>query len=646
MEPFAMPSSSPVAVRHLRRAATLCDNRLHDAELLDGFLSQRDEAAFEALVRRHGPMVLGVCRRVIGNVADADDAFQATFLVLVRRAASLRKRELLGNWLYGVAFRTALGARSRMLRRRVKEQPMKELPHPAYEADDPQRELLAHLDRELNRLPAKLRDAVVLCELNGTPRKRAAKQLGIPEGTLSSRLAAARQMLAARLRRNGVAVSVASVTAALSQSEAPAMVPAALIGSTVQAAADLAAGVAIPAPVAALTHGVLHSMLLKKLKLGAGIVAAFVLGAGLLTYGFSGQTPVAAAPQDPARKDKPIARPPANGQDKLDGAWKIVTMSEGGKARPPQPQGPTHLFFIKGKSYFANADRVEAIFTWTTNPTKTPKEIDLTIEDRKLAGIYSIERDTLKICVGDPASGTRPTSFEAGAKVALLTLQRDPDAKLPDLQKADGQVTQARARMLSANNLKQITLAMHNYHDTNQAFPAAAIYDKNGKPLLSWRVAILPFIEQDVLFKEFKLDEPWDSEHNKKLLAQMPKVYGDKGTKTVYRVFHGRGAVFEGTKGIKLADITDGTSNTMLVVEAAEAVDWTKPDELEYDPEKKLPKLGGMFDNGFHIALADGSVRMLPHNVEEKLLRALITRNGGEVIDESNPPAAKPKKPE
>src|SRR5262245_57876205 len=252
-----MPTSSP-AVRHLRRAATLCDDGLTDAQLLDVFLVRRDEAAFEALVRRHGPMVLGVCRRVIGNADDADDAFQATFLVLVRRAAAIANRDLLGNWLYGVAVRTALEARSRMLRRRAKEQPVAELPHPAAEPDHAGPELLALLDGELHRLPDKYRVPVVLCELEGAPRKTVAARLGIPEGTLSSRLAAARRMLADRLTRRGVAVSAAAVAAALSQSDAPAMVPAPLIGSTVRAAIDLAAGVSVSTPVAALTQGVLN----------------------------------------------------------------------------------------------------------------------------------------------------------------------------------------------------------------------------------------------------------------------------------------------------------------------------------------------------------------------------------------------------
>ena len=147
-------------------------------------------------------------------------------------------------------------------------------------------------------------------------------------------------------------------------------------------------------------------------------------------------------------------------------------------------------------------------------------------------------------------------------------------------------------------------------------------------------MAILPYIEQDALYKSFHLDEPWDSEHNKKLLAQMPKIYGAKGDKTHYRVFHGKGTAFEGTTGLKLPSFTDGTSNTVLIVEAVDSVEWTKPEEFAYDGEKPLPKLGGTpFENGFNAAMADGSVRFMSTTIKEALMRALITRNGGEVID-------------
>jgi hypothetical protein len=186
-------------------------------------------------------------------------------------------------------------------------------------------------------------------------------------------------------------------------------------------------------------------------------------------------------------------------------------------------------------------------------------------------------------------------------------------------------------------NLSQIGLAMHVYLDDHGRFPAAAICDKEGKPLLSWRVALLPSLEQQKLYNRFKLDEPWDSEHNKKLLAQMAAVYAlpeatTIGTMTHYRVFVGPQAGFEWCKGRRVSEITDGLSNTFMVVEAAEAVPWTKPDELAYDPQKTLPKLGGCYAGGFHAGFMDGSVRFLHHALPEKTLRALITPQGSEII--------------
>jgi hypothetical protein len=192
-------------------------------------------------------------------------------------------------------------------------------------------------------------------------------------------------------------------------------------------------------------------------------------------------------------------------------------------------------------------------------------------------------------------------------------------------------------RAESTNNLKQIALAMHNYHDTYGTFPAAANYDKDGKPLLSWRVHLLPFLEHGQLYKQFHLDEPWDSEHNKTLIARMPRVFkagveGAKEGETVYQGFHGKGAFFEEKKGIRITEIPDGTSNTCMVLEAGRAVTWTKPEDIPFDPAKALPKLGFRPD-GFFAAYCDGSVRFIRRATKEKTMKAIITRNGGEVIE-------------
>jgi RNA polymerase sigma factor (sigma-70 family) len=287
-----MPARSAYHDLHRLRRTVLLPNGggLTDGQLLEEFVLRRDEAAFEALVRRHGPMVLGVCRRVIGHEPDAEDAFQAAFLVLVRRAASIVPREKVATWLYGVAYRTALEARKVMIRRRNKEKPMKDVLdfNPTSKAD--RQELTQLLDQELSRLPDKYRLPVVLCELVGRSRKEVAQQLRLPEGTLSSRLAMARKMLARRLARRGVTLPASALAVELSGQGATAAVPLSLVDVTVNTAATLAKGAApaagsVSAKVISLTEVVSKAMFLTKLKLSAVLIFAVLtagLGAGLL----------------------------------------------------------------------------------------------------------------------------------------------------------------------------------------------------------------------------------------------------------------------------------------------------------------------------------------------------------------------------
>jgi Protein of unknown function (DUF1559) len=194
----------------------------------------------------------------------------------------------------------------------------------------------------------------------------------------------------------------------------------------------------------------------------------------------------------------------------------------------------------------------------------------------------------------------------------------------------------------SANNLKQIGLAIHNYHDVHKHFPTVANFDKAGKPLLSWRVHLLPFLDQVELYKEFHLDEPWDSEHNKKLIEKMPGVYRRsknkelaKAGKTTYLAPVGEHMMFTGTeKTITFRHVTDGTSNTILIVDADDehAAIWTKPEDLKIN--LKDPKAGLRNDAGtFRALFADGSVHRLPANIDAKTLSAVFTRDGGEVVN-------------
>jgi RNA polymerase sigma factor (sigma-70 family) len=286
-----------------RRAVLRHDGAgLTDGQLVSAFLGRKDGDAFEALMRRHGPMVLGVCRRIVGNPHDAEDAFQATFLVLACKAASVKPREAVGNWLYGVAYRTALKVRALTARRRARERSMRDVPQPAAEPPASRQELALLLDQELSRLPDKYRLPIILCDLEGRTRRAVARQLGLPDGTLSNRLAAGRRMLARRLARRGLAVAGGAVSATWLPSAAPAAVSPALLLATVRAAALAAAGGAVTsvvsAPVAALMKGELKSMLLTKLKLATGVLLVAAI-AGLARSG-GPAPPVPVPPAAPA----------------------------------------------------------------------------------------------------------------------------------------------------------------------------------------------------------------------------------------------------------------------------------------------------------------------------------------------------------
>jgi hypothetical protein len=215
------------------------------------------------------------------------------------------------------------------------------------------------------------------------------------------------------------------------------------------------------------------------------------------------------------------------------------------------------------------------------------------------------------------------------------------DEALSDKNDVPQPAGRTKSVMQSVNDLKQVGLAMHNYHDANGQFPTQALRDKQGKPLLSWRVAILPYIEQEPLYKEFHLDEPWDSEHNKKLIAKMPPLYHGPNAnlaaegKTTYLVPVGPDTIFPaGGDGMRMAAITDGTSNTILAVEAADerAAVWTKPDDLPVDPKEPLKGLTRPGQDGFLALMADGSTRYLRATIDPKKLAALFTRAGGEPV--------------
>jgi RNA polymerase sigma factor (sigma-70 family) len=258
-----------------------------DGQLLRDFLTRREETAVAALVSRHGPMVWGVCQRMLPNHHDAEDAFQATFLVLVRKAATVQPPEMVANWLYGVAYQTALKARSIAIRRQTRERQVSVMPDPATGEPEKSNDLHLLLDQKLSRLPDKYRVVILLCDLEGKTRQEAAAHLGWPEGTVAGRLARGRAMLAKRLSRYGLATAGAVLAGTL-PSTATACVPETVATATIKTASLVAAGQAgaagtVSVQVATLTEGVIKTMLLGKLKF-LGVVLTCVLGSTMALH--------------------------------------------------------------------------------------------------------------------------------------------------------------------------------------------------------------------------------------------------------------------------------------------------------------------------------------------------------------------------
>jgi hypothetical protein len=222
-----------------------------------------------------------------------------------------------------------------------------------------------------------------------------------------------------------------------------------------------------------------------------------------------------------------------------------------------------------------------------------------------------------------------------------ITLKEDQEPIVTLLRDVNDMRSSAAQRAQSSNQLKQLGLAIYNYHDLYGSFPPSAHFSKDGKPLLSWRVLILPFLAEEKLYKEFHLDEPWDSEHNRKLIPRMPKVFRIPGTKaaegrTGYLAVVGKDTMFTGEpKGVALKEVTDGTSNTIFLVEADDnhAVEWTRPSDLKFD--EKEPTTGFRIEGkgGFLALFADGAVQFISKTVSPKTVKALLTRNGGEAIE-------------
>jgi RNA polymerase sigma factor (sigma-70 family) len=445
----------------------------NDGQLLASFIAQKDEAAFEALVRRHGPMVFGVCRRLLRNHHDAEDAFQATFLVLARKASSVWPREKVANWLHGVALRTAMKARSLTAKRRRREKQGKEMPEPEAAQQGQWRDVQPLLDQELNGLPANYRLPILLCDLEGKTIKEASRQLGWPQGTVAGRLTRGRKLLAKRLASRGVILSAGSLAAVVTQNATTAGVPSSVVISTVKAASVLVAGQTtaagmVPAKVAALMEGVIKSMMLTKLT-KAGMVGLLVMclcglgmgGGSLLTIRTMAQPPEAAnAPTGPLSRPKMdteklqgkrnVLERELDGKkieagakkgaaktdlERLQGIWSAIWYERGGK----RYKANNIVFMVDGKRACWQDKDSETQGGLYLDQSSKPKTFDLASSPGTIEGIYLLEGDTLELCFETGTESKRPRGFitEKGTRQVHLGLKRihGPEAfpfRLPD----------------------------------------------------------------------------------------------------------------------------------------------------------------------------------------------------------------------
>jgi RNA polymerase sigma factor (sigma-70 family) len=522
-----------------------------DAELLARFAAARDETAFELLVWRHAALIQRICRGVLRNHHAAEDAAQATFLVLARKAHTFGGRGSVVGWLYKVARRVAIRLAKQQARSTAVPMPLEDVAVERKSTDLAPDEVAA-LWTEVDNLPEKYRIPVLLCYFEGLTHAEASRRTGWAIGTVSGRLARAKEILARRLSRKGL--GLCAVTLAL-----PA---GTFVGSTAWAAVAFAGRETIipgiEPSVSLLAEGALRAMTTLELKFASTLAALILASTAIL--GWSG----ADVGQDTSK--------PAAG---VEPAIPVL-----------------------------KADPASGL------PSPTPQVVP-------------------------PAPGAPPAPGVLPGAAPSAALPRPP-VPVPDQPTRPSPPLAVRMEV-SKNCLKQIMLAMHNYHGNLGSFPND-IEDRQGKPLLSWRVAILPYIQQDALYKQFRLDEPWDSVHNKKLLARMPQIYrggldDDSSSKTQFQVFAGKGTPFERGKKIKIADITDGTSNTLGVVESGPPVEWTKPDDLTYDPEAPLPRMELPYKKAFLASTMDGAVHLLRGDLKERMLRNLIERNDGNFID-------------
>jgi RNA polymerase sigma factor (sigma-70 family) len=403
-------------VRQLRRVVGCrCDGGLDDAQLLQRFAAERDEAAFEVLVWRHGPMVLGVALRVLHNADDAEDVLQATFLALARQAPAIVRGAALAGWLYRVAYRTALRARHQRVKRPAGQTSLDEAPAPSPDAAEPWRELWPVLDEELQHLPDKYRTPLVLSYLQGLTNREVAERLGCPAGTVFTRLARGRELLRKRLSRRGVTLAPGLLGAALVGRATSPPLRAALVHATVRAALRFAAasgtvaGVVSP-NVVALTEGVLQMIGPSRLRIvwAALVILAIVgPGAALLARGRTagerenGAQPPAAADQ-PAEAAQPLEREALRYGGKTFADWRLVLRTELKPESRAEAIKALSAFGANGYGREATAAIVEAMRGYDLDAGDAD---DWKVTQAALAGFRKIGVDAVPVLVDELKNG-------------------------------------------------------------------------------------------------------------------------------------------------------------------------------------------------------------------------------------------------
>jgi RNA polymerase sigma factor (sigma-70 family) len=439
---------------------------LTDAQLLERFAVGRDEPAFAALMVRHGPMVLGVCRRLLRDADQAEDAFQASFLVLARKAGTIKSRPLLSAWLYGVAYKVAARLRGRAWRRQARETQGTDLASVAAAIDPDPSDLPPLLHEEVQRLPDKYRNPIVLCYLEGKTHEEAALLLRWPLGTVKTRLTRARGMLRSRLTRRGVTASEGMMTTALAAN--PATAPAKLVDATIRAATRFAAGEngvdkLASARAIALSQGVLRTMILTKVKIVGALVLTVTMlgggGAGWLAFRAPAAEPDGVRPRLAKAADKPADKG-KDDKEAIQGTWQLSGVERGGKEAPDNDNDEAKK--IKSTKWVVTADKITFAMpgqedqnaSYKLDPTKKPKEIDLTPLDgpanekgKTGRAIYSLDGDVLKICMPGSLASERPTELATreGGKTSLFIFKRvtaNKDKPKEDKPGADKQAIQ------------------------------------------------------------------------------------------------------------------------------------------------------------------------------------------------------------